>query len=101
MVTQGEGVKLALDTHSTHLLPSLNRVHSRPAICIAVDEEHRCCVEVEVELWHKHCAVGIAACCVVCVSTIGEGVCRIDTNTPLHIAGLIVDDIGMQVGSLT
>ena len=45
--TTNQRVEITLDAHPTELLPAFDRVHRRPAVCIAVDEEDRACGEVE------------------------------------------------------
>lgn len=45
--TANQRVKISLDAHPAELLPAFDRVHRRPAVCIAVDEEDRACGEVE------------------------------------------------------
>lgn len=100
MVAGGQGVKFTLYSHAAHLLPSLHRVHGGIAIGISVDEQHGSSPEVEVELWHQRCVVGITTAGVLPVRTIRQDVRRIDTNPPLNVARLLVDIVDGQIGLL-
>lgn len=84
-------MQFALDAHRAHLLPDFHGVHCGPGVGIAVDEEHRCGVEVESELGHKRVGIIISSRHVLApVGVALKGICRIDSDSPLHLAGEFV-----------
>ena len=93
-------VKLALNTHRTHLFPCLDRVHRSPGILVAMYEEHWGSLQVKVELGDEHSAVICAARCVVLFYAICKSISRVDANAPLHIARLLVEVVDGKIGLL-
>ena len=100
MLTKGKSMELALDAHAAHLLPHLDRIHRRILVGIAMYEDHRSSLEVEVELWYEDIIVVVAKLGVATIGTIGERVGRIDAYTPLHTARELVNIVDRIVGLL-
>ena len=100
MLTKGKSMELALDAHAAHLLPHLDRIHRRILVGIAMYEDHRSSLEIEVELGHEDIIVVVTELGVATIGTIGERVGRIDAYTPLHTARELVDIVDRIVGLL-
>ena len=96
--TQRQRVQLALDAHAAHLFPQLHGVHGCPAIRIAMDEEHGGSLLVETEIRYQYSVVVVTSRCVRGIVAIREDVGGIDAQTPLHIAGQLVDLVDWPIG---
>ena len=97
MFTQRQRVQLTLDAHASHLFPQLHGVHRRPAIRIAMDEKHRSCLFVETEIRYQYSTVVVTSRRIRGIVAIREGVSRIDAQTPLHIARLLVNLVNRPI----
>ena len=86
VIAGGEGVQVALYAHSPHLFPAFDRIHRSPAVRIAVDENHRGCLEVEGEFRYEYVSILVASVSVVIVNPVSQGVGWIYAHSPLHVA---------------
>ena len=86
MVAQGEGMKLALNAHSAHLLPTFDRIHRSPTVRIAVDEQHWGRIQVKGELRCQHVRVLVSSMNIELIEAVAEGISGINPYSPLNIA---------------
>ena len=63
-----------------------------------MNQQHRCCGEVETEIGHNGGIVGISAAGIFAIGAIAEHVGGVDAYSPLHIAGREVDFVDRPIG---
>jgi hypothetical protein len=99
VITSDERVEIGLDPHPAKLLPAFHRIHRRPTVRIAVDEQDRTRREVERELRDEPRVVLVAALRIRGFRAVRERVSRIDRDRPLHVAGKLVKVVDRPIGT--
>lgn len=99
MIARGQCVEIGLKAHATQLFPAFHRIHRRPSIGVAMDEQHRTGGEIEGEFRCEPRVILVAAFRISGIDAIGERVGRIDRDRPLNGAGNLVGVIDRRVGA--